>query len=188
MDDKNTMKKFAKHYQYGLVISSMFMLGCTNQNLKISSTVMPTTNACTKLNALKSGYFDDFSQLKGTKVSSRASDIWKAKYQLFGKNCQIFSWGGKQHTYSCNVVAPDEDTAKQYYENAKNITQQCLGASWQAEELQRKHNDGIKTVFTENNDQLKNKVTFSTHLVISPGVFSQSWTLFYYVGNMQQPK
>jgi hypothetical protein len=181
-------ENFAKHYQYGLVISSMFMLGCTNQNLKISSTVMPTTNACTKLNALKSGYFDDFSQLKGTKVSSRASDIWKAKYQLFGKNCQIFSWGGKQHTYSCNIVAPDEHTAKQYYENAKNITQQCLGASWQAEELQRKHNDGIKTVFTENNDQLKNKVTFSTHLVSSPGVFSQSWTLFYYVGNMQQPK
>jgi hypothetical protein len=181
------MKKSTKYYQYGLVISSMFILGCANQNLEISSMVMPTSNACAKLNVLKAGYSDDFSQLKGTKVSSRASDIWKAKYQLFGKNCQVFSWGGKQHTYSCSIVAPDEDTANQYYENAKNVTQQCLGPTWQAEEFQRKHNDGVKTVFTEKSDELKNKVTFSTHLVSSPGVFSKTWTLFYYVGNMQEP-
>ena len=181
------MKQFAKYYQYGLVILSMFLLGCANQNLEISSTVMPTTNACTKLNVLKSAYFDGFSQLKGTKVSSRASDIWKAKYQLFGENCQVFSWGGKQHTYSCSIVAPNEDMANQYYKNAKSITEQCLGSTWQAEEYQRKHNDGVKTVFTENNDELKNKVTFSSHLVSNSGLFSKTWTLFYYVGNMQKP-
>jgi hypothetical protein len=182
------MKNLFKNYKYLLIVLSVCMLGCTNQNIEISSTIMPTSNPCAKLNLLKSGYLDDFSTLKGTKISSRASDIWKANYQLFGKNCQIFYWGGEQHTYSCNLVAPNEEAANNYYENAKKITQQCLGSNWQAIESQRKHSDGFKTVFTNNDTQIKNSLTFSTHIVSSPGLFSDTWTLYYYVGNIKTPK
>jgi hypothetical protein len=179
------MKSYTK---YTLILSSILLASCVNQNTKIAENIMPTTNACTKLELLKSAYYDDFSQLKEIKVSSRVSNMWKAKYQLFGENCQVFSWGGKQHTYSCRLVAPDEETAQKYYQNAKKITQQCLGEKWVLEESNRAHDDGMKTSFTNHNANPSKKVTFSTHLVPSSGLFSTTWTIFYYVGNSSQPK
>jgi len=149
---------------------------------------MPTTNACTKLDLLKSAYYTDFESLKEIKTSGRASNIWRAKYQLFGENCQVFSWGGKQHTYSCRLVAPDEETAQNYYQSAKEITQECLGEEWTLEESSRAHDDGMKTSFVNHSAKPSEKVTFSTHLVPSSGVFSTTWTIFYYVGNSSQPK
>ena len=113
------MKKYAK---YPLILSSILLASCVNQNTKIATNIMPTTNPCTKLDLLKSAYYDDFSSLKEIKVAGRVSNIWKAKYQLFGENCQVFSWGGKQHTYSCNLVAPAEATAKGNYQTAKRIS------------------------------------------------------------------
>ena len=149
---------------------------------------MPTTNACTKLDLLKSAYYTDFESLKEIKTSGRASNIWRAKYQLFGENCQVFSWGGKQHTYSCRLVAPDEETAQKYYQSAKKITQQCLGEEWDLEESNRAHDDGMKASFTNHGAKPSEKVSFSTHLVPSSGMFSTTWTIFYYVGNSTQPK
>lgn len=149
---------------------------------------MPTTNPCSKLELLKNAYYDDFSQLKTTNVTGGATNIWKAKYHLFGENCQVFSWGGEQHTYSCSLVAPDEDTANGYYQNAKRVTQQCLGDAWTLEEKNRLHDEGMKTSFT-NDDAIQNeKITFSTHLVPRSGLFSTTWSVYYYVGNTKQPK
>lgn len=149
---------------------------------------MPTTSPCTKLELLKTAYYDDFTQLKTTQVAGRATNMWKAKYQLFGENCQVFALGGKQHTYSCRLVAPDEETAKGYYQNAQSVTKQCLGEAWTLEESPRKHDNGMKTTFTNNDANPDEKVTFSTHLVPSSGLFSTTWTLYYYVGNVNQPK
>ena len=170
-----------------LILSSIFLTSCVNQNTKISANIMPLTNPCTKLDLLKSAYYDDFKQLKEIKVGGRVSNMWKAKYQLFGESCQVFSWGGKQHSYSCRLIAPDEETAKNYYHNAKKITQQCLGDEWQLEESKRKHDDGMKAVFTNHDIKHSEQVSFSTHLVPTSGLFSTTWTLYYYVGNSSQP-
>ena len=148
---------------------------------------MPTTNVCAKLELLKSAYHDDFSQLKETQVVGRVSNIWKAKYQLFGENCQVFSWGGEQHTYSCSLVAPNEVTAQKYYQSAKRITQQCLGEAWHLEESKRKNDEGMKASFTNHDAKPDKKVTFSSHLVPTSGLFSTTWTIFYYVGNSSKP-
>lgn len=179
------MKSYTK---YTLILSSMLLASCVNQNTKIAANIMPTTNACAKLELFKSAYYDDFAQLKEIKVAGRASNSWKAKYQLFGENCQVFSWGGKQHTYSCSLVAPNEETATKYYQNAKKITQECLGEEWMLEESNRVHDDGMKTSFTNNDAKPNEKVTFSTHLVPTSGLFSTTWTIFYYVGNISQLK
>jgi len=179
------MKSYTK---YTLILSSILLASCVNQNTKIAENIMPTTNVCTKLDLLKSAYYTDFESLKEIKTSGRASNIWRAKYQLFGENCQVFSWGGKQHTYSCRLVAPDEETAQKYYRNAKEITQECLGEEWALEESNRAHDDGMKASFANHGAKPNEKVTFSTHLVPSSGFFSTTWTIFYYVGNSSQPK
>jgi hypothetical protein len=179
------MKSYIK---YPLILSSIFLASCVNQNTKIADNIMPTTNACAKLNLLKSAYYTDFESLKEIKTSSRASNIWRAKYQLFGENCQVFSWGGKQHNYSCRLVAPDEKTAQKYYQSAKKVTQECLGEQWVLDESNRAHDDGMKTSFTNHGAKPNENLTFSTHLVPSSGIFSTTWTIFYYVGNSSQPR
>jgi len=182
------MKSYTKYAKYPLILSSVLLASCVNQNTKIATNIMPTTNPCSKLELLKKAYYDDFNQLKEIKINGRASNSWKAKYQLFGKNCQVFSWGGKQNTYSCSLVAPNEQTAKKYYQNAKKITQQCLGEKWTLEETNRSHDNGIKTNFTNHDAQPNEKITFSTHLVPESGLFSTTWTIYYYVGNISQLK
>ncbi len=177
-----------KYTNLTIILSSIFLTSCVNQNTKISANIMPTSNPCIKLDLLKSAYYDDFKQLKEIKVDSRVSNIWRAKYQLFGDNCQVFSWGGKQHTYSCHLVAPDEETAKHYYQSAKNITQQCLGEQWQLEETSRVHDEGMKARFINRVAKPSEKVSFSTHLVPTSSLFSTTWTIYYYVGNSNEPK
>lgn len=179
------MKQYTK---YTLIFSSVLLASCVNQNTKITTNIMPTTNACAKLELLKSAYHDDFTSLKEIKVAGRMSNSWKAKYQLFGENCQVFSWGSKQHTYSCSLIAPNEEAAQNYYQSAKRVTKECLGEQWTLEESNRSHDDGMKTSFTNHNAKQSDKVTFSTHLVPTSGLFSTTWTVYYYVGNISQPK
>lgn len=173
--------------KYTLILSSLLLASCVNQNTKIAANIMPTTNPCTKLDLLKKAYHNDFKQLKEVNVSGRVSNAWKAKYQLFGKNCQVFTWGGDNHAYSCSLVAPDEETAKKYYQGAKTVTQECLGEAWELEESSRIHDEGTKASFTNYTAQPSEIVTFSTHLVPTSGLFSTTWTIFYYVGNISQP-
>ena len=174
------MKKMTK---LTLLLSSILLVSCANQNTKIVENIMPTTNPCLKLDLLKSAYADGFEQLKDIKVGARVSNIWRAKSQLFGDNCQVFSWGGNQQTYSCHLVAPDEQSAKKYYDNAKNITQQCLGDAWQLQESSRNNDEGMKATFTNNNATPSEQVSFSAHLVPESTVFSTTWSIYYYVGN-----
>lgn len=174
------MKKYLKSL---VILSPLLLASCVNQNTKITENLMPTTNACTKLELLQKAYYDDFSSLKGMKLTSH--NMWKAKYNLFGNSCQIFSWGNQQHTYSCSLMAPDEKTAKEYYQNAKTVTQQCLGTDWQQEESDRRNDDGLKTTFG-NSVKDDDKFTISTHLVPTSSLFSTKWTIYYYVGNMKK--
>jgi hypothetical protein len=178
------MKTYIK---YTFILSSILLASCVNQNTKTTDNIMPITNPCTKLTLIKNAYHNDFTQLKDINVNGRVSNIWKAKYQLFGQNCQVFSWGRKQHTYSCSLVAPNEETAKKYYQNAKRVTQECLGEKWHFEEEKRKHDDGMKASFINHGAQPDEKINFSTHLVPTSGLFSTTWKIYYYVGNSTTP-
>jgi len=164
------------------VITATVLSACVNQNIKTYEAYTPVNNPCQKIDALISAYDNNFDVIKEQKIASRASNIWKAKYHLIGNNCQVWSWGGKQTTYSCHTVAPSEEAARNYYRGAVKTAQQCLGNEWQLTESPRKNDSGQKTEFINKNSE----VVLSTHIVPSNSLFSSEWSVYYYVGNTQQ--
>ena len=137
------------------------------------------TNPCSKISLLIKAYDDGFEQIKMTKVQARASNTWKAKYNIVGDNCHVWTLGNSQTTYSCNITASDQSTAESYYQNAQQTIQQCLGDTWQMDEQPRKADNGRKSIFTNTDSQ----VSLSTHLVPLDSLFSKKWTIYYYIGN-----
>ncbi len=164
------------------VIAVTMLSACVNQNIKTYEAYTPVTNPCQKIDALINAYDNNFDAIKQQKTVSRVSSIWKAKYHLIGNNCQIWSWGTKQTTYSCHTVAPNEEAARSYYLGAVKTAQQCLGNDWQLTESSRINDSGLKTEFINKN----NEVILSTHIVPSNSLFSSEWSVYYYVGNTQQ--
>lgn len=161
-----------------VIITASFLVSCANQNKITQEKITPVTNPCEKLELLMTAYDNNFDSIKQSPVNSRISNIWKAKYHLVGSSCQVWSRGEEVVTYSCDLMAPDQKTGQVYYENAKSITQQCLGNAWQMKEQARKNDAGLKAEFTNSNEEL----SISTHLVPSDGLFKSQWTVYYYVG------
>ncbi len=87
--------------------------------------IAPVNNFCQKISPLIKAYDNGFEQIKMTKIKAKISNTWKAKYNLVGENCHIWSWGGEQTTYACNISANDKKTAIDYYQSAISTTQQC---------------------------------------------------------------
>lgn len=159
----------------------LLVTSCANQNQIAQQNLAPVSNPCQKLDYLIKAYDDGFEQLKAGEVKARASKIWQAKYHLIGENCTIWTLGGDKTTYSCNTVQVDEQVAKDYYNKAVTTVKQCLGSEWQVNSSKRRHDDGSKTLFSTG----KSEVTVSTHLVPSSSVYSNTWSVYYYVGKNQ---
>jgi len=161
-----------------LILSSTLLSACVNQNTIAQKNLAPVTNPCTKLSLLIRAYDDGFEQVKTTKVKARATNTWKAKYNIIGENCHIWTLGTPQATYSCNITTDDKTTAETYYQNAQQTIQQCLGDQWQMTEQPRKADEGRKSTFTTSD----NKLTLSTHIVPVNSAFNKRWTIYYYIG------
>lgn len=161
-----------------LIFSTSLLSACVNQNKIAEKTIAPVSNPCQKISALLREYENGFEPIKLTNIKAKASNTWKAKYNLVGENCHIWSWGGNKTTYACNISSSNEETAQQYYQNAIKTTKQCLNNEWKVTEEPRNNDDGIKTTFT-NKDS---KASISAHYVPLDSVFSKSWTIYYYVG------
>ncbi len=170
------MNNFTK---IALILSSTLLSACVNQNTVAQKQLVPVTNPCAKISMLIKAYDDGFEQIKTTKVKARASNTWKAKYNIIGENCHIWTLGNSQATYSCNVTADNKVTAETYYKNAQQTIQQCLGEKWQMTEQPRKADNGRKSTFTTSDSQ----VSLSTHIVPLDSMFSEKWTIYYYIGN-----
>ena len=162
-----------------LVLASTLLTACVNQNTIAEKKLAPVSNPCSKINLLLKAYDTGFEEIKLTKVNARASNTWKAKYNIVGDNCHIWTIGGSRSTYSCNIKANDKESAEQYYQNAQRTIQQCLGDEWQMSEQSRKADNGRKSVFIKPNST----VTLSTHIVPLDSLFSEQWSVYYYIGN-----
>jgi len=161
-----------------LLLSTGILSACVNQNTITQKKLAPVTNPCPKISALLKAYDNDFEQIKASNVKTNASNTWKAKYNIIGENCTIWSWGGSQATYACNISVSDKHTAESYYANAKRITQQCLDNAWTMAEMPRKHDSGLKSIFTAPDTA----VSISAHLIPESTLFSEKWTVYYYIG------
>jgi len=162
-----------------LTLSSILLTACVNQNTITQNKLTPVTNPCAKISLLIKAYDNGFEQIKMTKVQTRATNTWKAKHNIIGESCHIWTVGSSQATYSCNITANNKETAEEYYQQAQQTIQQCLGDTWQMSEQQRKADSGRKSTFISINEQ----VSLSTHIVPRDGLFSTEWTIYYYIGN-----
>lgn len=162
-----------------LILSSALLTACVNQNTIAQKELSPVANPCSKISLLVKAYETGFEQVKMSKVQSRASSTWKAKYNIIGENCHIWTLGNSQTTYSCNITTDDKEMAETYYRNAQQTIQQCLGDEWQMSEQPRKADNGRKSTFTTPSSQ----ASLSTHIVPLDSLFSEKWTIYYYIGN-----
>jgi|TARA_B110000090_G_C13326795_1_gene425743 hypothetical protein len=172
-----------------ILCSSFFLFACTvydpnkNQAYLKQANPSPLVRPCDKIKGLINEYDNDFERIKLKAINNRISKIWQAKYHLVGHNCQVWAWGNNSTTYSCNINAPDQETAQTYFEKAKEITRNCLSDDWQMSEQKRKKDKGLKVEFTQTNNDL----TIATHLVPTAALFKSEWAVYYYVGSSRQP-
>lgn len=162
-----------------LVISSALLGACTNQNTISQKEVTPVTNPCSKISLLIKAYDSGFESVKSTEIKGRVTNTWKAKYNIIGNDCHIWTLGNAKTTYSCNITAKDKLSAENYYQNAQKTIQQCLGDSWQMNEQPRKSDNGKKSTFT----MVDSQVSISTHLVPQKKLLNETWSIYYYIGN-----
>ena len=174
------MKLFTKT---SLVFCSALLASCATVEEFTDYGAKPVSRPCEKLDALIKEYDNNFDPIKQQQVSSRFSNIWTAKYNLVGNDCQVWSWGNDSTTYACSTSAPNKEVAETYYQNAGKTARQCLDASWTMKESARARDEGMKTEFT----QTDGKITISTHMVPTGGLFKSEWTVYYYIGNARKP-
>ena len=162
-----------------LIFSPLIISACVNQNTIAQKKLAPVTNPCQKITMLIKAHENGFEQIKTTKIKARISNTWKAKYNIIGENCHIWTWGNSETTYACNITANDKETAENYYNNAKQTIQQCLGDDWLMTEEPRKTDNGRKSTFRTPNKQ----VSLSAHIVPNESTFTDKWNIYYYIGN-----
>ena len=167
---------------FSLLASTLLLAACSQTAYEAYMTPDKQTkvyNACQKIDALINEYNNNFERVKGEKIQSRASNIWKAKHHLIGQDCQVWSWGKDKTTYSCSTSAPSKEVAFEYYNNAKSKAAECLGEAWSLEEAKRNKDEGMKAEFSSSNSQ----AIVATHVVPTQGLFKSEWTVYYYVGS-----
>ena len=167
-----------KVYPLALIGAYSLLAGCVNQTTVSQQQLKPVSSPCKKIDLLIQSSHQNFESMKTAQVKAKSTQTWKAKYNLVGDNCQIWTLGKNELTYSCRVDAVNKEQAITFYDNAKNITAKCLGDSWSALEEERVNDNGKKTLFTHNDE----KTTISAHLVPSKVAFKEQWTVYYYIG------
>jgi hypothetical protein len=169
----------SKLTKISLILSSTLLSACVNQNTLSQKDVTPVTNPCAKISLLVKAYDTGFETVKSTKIQGRVTNTWKAKYNIIGNDCHIWTLGNAKTTYSCNITTDNKATAENHYLNAQKTIKQCLGDEWQMNEQPRKSDKGRKSTFTSPNSQ----VSLSTHLVPQKNLLTEKWSIYYYIGN-----
>ena len=169
-----------------LSLSSLASCVAQNQSQGYAQQISPpkVTQPCEKIEALIKEYDNSFERIKLKSLNNRISKIWQAKYHLVGNSCQVWAWGTNSTTYACSLTAPNKETAQNYFDKAKNVTQGCLADSWSMNEQARKNNDGMKVEFTNKDSD----IAIAAHMVPTAGLFKSEWTVYYYVGSDRHPK
>lgn len=180
-----------KHlYLVPLFVSGIVLTACSSQSPEQSRAYLkeanpsPVTRPCDKIDALINGYNNNFDNIKLKSKETRIGQIWLAKYHLVGDSCQIWSAGKGMSTYSCNVTADSEEQANDYFNFAKQTTEECLGETWHMDIQPRKDNKGSKVQFTNSDSDL----TIASHMVPTSSLFKSQWTVYYYVGSSKKQR
>ncbi len=137
-------------------------------------------STCGKIDALIEGQAKGFPQLRGAQTRTPYGEIWEARYNLIGKDCEVWRGGSAgSYSYVCHRAAPDRPSADLYYNAAREAARNCLtGKGWQEVEQARKLGVGFKTVFSKPGLS----TVVAVHLIRTDGVFDNQWAIYYLVG------
>lgn len=150
-----------------------------SSKLKAMDAQVAAMSTCEKIKGLIAGHGNGFPALKMQKTNARLMDVWKARYNLVGDSCQVWSWGKGQTSYMCALSSPNRETAMEYYDKAKQVTAECVGAEWTLKEGARELGEGMKAQFSHAGT----KTVVGVHAVSTPGLFKSEWTTYYFVGH-----
>lgn len=171
------MKKTIKLYVAMMLI--LMISGCNSIKTEEITATVSEAESCLQVKQLVSQHKEGFKTLKGNYQSTKLMDIWDAKYQLVGKNCQIWRWSNGKQAYMCSLTVPNKEVANEKIDKAINFTQQCLGKEWSTKNIERKKSGAFRTIFSK---QGMNTVA-SMHGVNTGGLFESEWTVYYFIGD-----
>ena len=144
----------------------------------VASTVTPE-ELCVQVNNIIDQHQQGFKKLKRSLITSSRMDIWQAKYHLVGNDCEIWRCSNGKQAYMCSQVVPEEQIAIEKYNNAISFTRQCLGESWNIENIDRQHGRSFRAIFSKADSE----TAASIHRVKTEGLFKTEWTIYYFIGD-----
>ncbi|WP_350606602.1 hypothetical protein [Pseudoalteromonas sp. MER144-MNA-CIBAN-0113] len=99
------------------------------------------------MDGLITAYDNRFAALKDTKVKTPYLDVWSAKYNVFGNNCQVTSFNNQTVTYRCQENYKDQQQAVAMHQQAVELTRQCLTKNSNWLETQKESETSLRTTF-----------------------------------------
>jgi hypothetical protein len=157
-----------------LVMAMLLMAGTALAD----DAVAPPESMCGIVKQLVAGHHNGFKELRGNHANTRYGDIWKAKYDVIGKDCEIWRSGNVKTHYVCTRSAPSKEVADDYYNEARQTLRECLDKDWSETDAPRKLATGVKATFSRPGEQ----AAIEIHEIKVDGIFKDQWTIYYIVG------
>ncbi len=174
-----------------LALASAALAGCLTTTPPASGrdAGQPTAGAakvepCEAIATLTKSYGNQFADLRRAKRSYNRIDIWSTSYQIVGNNCEIWGWQGGHFNYVCNYVAPDEQSARDIYDRARNTIRQCLAAEWSLRETTL---PDAQDAAAQGSQAVFKKADFSgvidLRLLQTRGINTPRWAVYVMIGD-----
>jgi len=160
-------------------VSGLFLSACNQVKTTGMDSVLREAQLCLQVKQLVNQHQNGFEQFKGRLQTTKFMDVWDAKYQLVGNNCQIWRWSNGKQAYMCSLTVPDKQLANKKIEKAVGFTSQCLGNEWLKENLQQNNSDAFRVVFSKPGEN----TVASIHGLKTQGLFKSEWTVYYFIGD-----
>ena len=161
------------------LLISYLVIACNSTKIAKINDEASAPDLCNQVKQLVSQHKNGFEQLKGNLQATKFMDVWQAKYQLVGNNCQIWRWSDGKQAYMCSLTVPNKAAAKMRVEKAIGFTKECLGSVWDSEKIVRNKAGAFRHVFS---NQASSTVA-SVHGVKTEGLFKSEWTVYYFIGD-----
>ena len=171
--------------RYRLLLSSLLLVSsaCISSDKNVKSS-KSKDDKCNQVVGLIAEHKTGFKELRNKLKNHKYADIWSAKRNLVGKDCQILRWNNNKYSYTCNVLSPSENTAMQRYQDAKSRIESCLGDGWALEERTAHGRKGKVAIYASKTD----KTVVATHIFETSGIFRKEWTNYIFIGDRKTLK
>ncbi len=160
-----------------LGLAGFLLAGCSTVEKSVTGAneSVDTAKACAALEKVFLNSEDGFKAIRLKPRFHNKITLWKSSYQVIEGSCEIWQWSNR-YSYVCSRVLPDELTAQQVYNRAREHISQCLtGAehAWSVQAGSLSDKKGEKTDYL-----LNGQVRGSLQRVRTGGLFSSDWTVY----------